>query len=461
MAAVTTSEIYGELQRIYMTAEAESTLEDVAVLGRLMAVIGVPIDSIVEIHGNIVAEFLGTRRSAALVRQIGAASTCLTELMVSWQIASENLTGPETSDMSFDGGIGRRPSFAQFLAGGVLKADTDEAALLRALGGGRDNLTLYRWIDDVMGHDRAEEVRQAVEQRRLIAIEFVVPETNAHYRIVVCTFREGRGIVGVRDVTTRFLAREAEFQHRKLESLGQLAGSMAHEFNNLLQPIVTLAQLTIEDHAGDPDLSADLKVILDCALRAAEIVRGAMLFVRGGGKPNLSRFSLYEAVVGELAGVRKTLPPGLTLVLQPDTGADDQVIGNRSELGEILRNLIGNAGDAVSGQGIITINLGECTLTGGEATRFQLPIGHYRRLAIIDQGVGIGKSQLDRIFEPFFTTKGIGRGTGLGLPIVRGIVRSWGGGIAVRSVSRLGSTFEIVLPPAGRAPIPGRSGEEY
>jgi len=430
-----------------MAAEAESILEDIADLGRLMAVTDVPIESIVEIHGNVLAEVLGLGRTDSWARQFGAASTCLSELIVSWRIASESLAKSAVAEVSGPIESARPASFVRFLADGLLVAGRDEAVLLRDLAGGENCATLAQWVDAMVGHDRAEVVRQAVEQRRIVALELSVQTTNIHYRVVVSPYREGGGVVGVRDVTSVVLAREADFQRRKLESLGQLAGGMAHEFNNLLQPIVSLAQLAIEDFAEDSRLSEDFAMILDCAGRAAEIIRDVMVFVRHSS-PDLVRISLNRAVGEELAVLRKIMPPDLTLNFQTGDGADGQVIGNRRELGQILQNLVANARDALGGQGVVTVDLGECTLAGADAVRFEVSAGRYRRLAVIDHGMGIRAAQLDRLFEPFYTTKGIGQGTGLGLSIVRSIVRSWSGGISVRSTPGLETSFEIVLPLA-------------
>jgi CheY-like chemotaxis protein len=122
------------------------------------------------------------------------------------------------------------------------------------------------------------------------------------------------------------------------------------------------------------------------------------------------------------------------------------VAGNSCELGQVLRNLVGNAIDAMSGAGTVTISVARVVLDEPQAQRLLMSPGPYVRLSVADDGRGIDPETAQRIFDPFFTTKAIGKGTGLGLAIVRGIVQSWGGTIVLRAGVVRGTVFDVLLP---------------
>jgi light-regulated signal transduction histidine kinase (bacteriophytochrome) len=253
-----------------------------------------------------------------------------------------------------------------------------------------------------------------------------------------------------------------DFQRRKFE----MAGRLAHELNSLLQPIVSMAQMALEDHRADAELTEEMTVILDSANRAAEIVRGTLLYVRPPRKER-RHVSLADVVAGELDLLRRTLPPGIRLHLHTDPSNGKCRIPP-VELGQIVRNLVANAVHALGGDGEVTVNVDEVHVTDAQAVLMQIPPVRYGRILVSDNGPGIAPALLDQIFEPFFTTKGIGQGTGLGLSIVQGLVRSRAGTINVRNRPEGGAVFEIMLPafdaPVGtagdrRADAPERRGD--
>ena len=222
----------------------------------------------------------------------------------------------------------------------------------------------------------------------------------------------------MRDVKHLVDARERAFQRRKLESVGQVASGLAHELNNLLQPILSMAQMAQEDHPGDAELSEAMAVILDSTKRASEIVHGMLLYVRRAPK-ELRNMWLAAAVQRDADALSRTIPPGIRLDLRADR-TDVRVAVHPDELAQIIKNSVDNAIHALRGRGEVKIHVDEIPIADAMAVRMQIQAGRYARLSISDNGQGIPPALLERVFEPFFTTKGIGQGTGLGLSIVQG-----------------------------------------
>jgi light-regulated signal transduction histidine kinase (bacteriophytochrome) len=236
------------------------------------------------------------------------------------------------------------------------------------------------------------------------------------------------------------------YRRSRLESIGQVASGLAHEVGSLLQPIVSMAQITQEDHQADSALVRTMEVILDSAKRASDIVQGMMLYVR---RPNneLSHLSLAKAVMAELAILRPALPSDAYIELCA-AEADVQVAIQPDQLRQIIKNLVDNAVYALAGHGKIVVTVGEFHISGTVVFNVHLPPGRYARMSIADDGPGIPTAILDRVFEPFFSTKDVGQGTGLGLSIVHGIVESCGGRITARNLAEGGAAFEVLLPSA-------------
>jgi two-component system, cell cycle sensor histidine kinase and response regulator CckA len=268
-------------------------------------------------------------------------------------------------------------------------------------------------------------------------------------------FEQGRlvGTQGVlRDVTERKRAEEAQeklrsqlIQAQRMESVGQLAGGVAHDFNNMLSVIMGNAEMALERAApGDPFYS-ELREIHRAAQRSAEITRQLLAFAR---KQTIlpSVLDLNETVEGMLKMLRRLIGEDIDLVWMPGNNLWPVKL-DPSQMDQVLANLCVNARDAVAGVGRVAIETG--TVVFGEAdypTEPGFVPGEYVWLAVGDDGCGMDGETLDRIFEPFFTTKEVGEGTGLGLPTVYGIVKQHEGFIDVRSEPGKGTTFKIHLP---------------
>ncbi|HKU60063.1 MAG TPA: PAS domain S-box protein [Gemmatimonadales bacterium] len=250
----------------------------------------------------------------------------------------------------------------------------------------------------------------------------------------------------LRDVTDRRTLEEQLRQAQKMEAVGQLAGGIAHDFNNLLTAIIGNGELLLREMEIEDSRRIDLLEINRAAHRAATLTRQLLAFSRKQIlQPRLLNLNqvvtelgtMLRRVIGEHVELRLDLDPGLGLVLA-DPGQMEQVI----------TNLAVNGRDAMPSGGCLTIRT--LTLDGSHVPRTGPEegelLGPYVALSVSDDGIGMDDRTRARLFEPFFTTKELGRGTGLGLATVYGIVRQSGGHIRVHTRVNEGSTFTVYLP---------------
>jgi len=248
------------------------------------------------------------------------------------------------------------------------------------------------------------------------------------------------------DVTERRALEEQLRQAQKIEAVGQLAGGMAHEFNNYLGIVLGYSELLLEEAGTTEGLRRNVAEIKAATQRTASLTRQLLA---------LSRRQVLEpkvldvnAVVWETHKLLRRLIPGnidLVPVLEPNL---QQVKVDPAQIQQILINLVVNARDAMPQGGKVVIETANVELDEEYAGRhIEVRPGRYVMMAVSDNGSGIDEQTQARIFEPFFTTKQKGKGTGLGLSTVYGIVRQSGGHITVESALREGSRFRIYLPP--------------
>jgi PAS domain S-box-containing protein len=242
----------------------------------------------------------------------------------------------------------------------------------------------------------------------------------------------------------RKLEREL-YQAQKMESVGRLAGGVAHDFNNMLGVILGHAELALVEIDSANPVYNSLHEILNAANRSANLIRQLLAFAR---KQTISPrvINLNETVENMLKMVRRLIGEDIELVWSP--GADLWPVKvDPAQIDQIVANLSINARDAIAGVGRVAIETRNVTLD--EAYCLEHPgalPGEYVQLAVNDDGCGMEKEVQDKLFEPFFTTKEVGKGTGLGLATVYGIVKQHNGLIYVRSEPGRGSTFRICLP---------------
>jgi PAS domain S-box-containing protein len=256
-----------------------------------------------------------------------------------------------------------------------------------------------------------------------------------------------RGMRAVaRDINERRRAEQALLQAQKMEAVGRLAGGIAHDFNNLLTAIRGNAELLLHRLGDDPEIAAEIEEIVHASDRAATMTRQLLAFSRKHTVAPV-RLNLNDLAESVARLSRRLLGPEVVLEIQPAAGLM-AVMADATQLEQLLLNLILNARDALPDGGHIVVRTANRQLPDGapESVRANLQKGPYVLLQVIDNGIGMDRATQARIFEPFFTTKEPGRGTGLGLATVYGIVRQMGGAITVVSERNQGATFSVYLP---------------
>jgi PAS domain S-box-containing protein len=316
---------------------------------------------------------------------------------------------------------------------------------------------------------RAIATGRALESR-IIGVDR--PTTGDRVWILISAFPEfdsesrlHQVVVTFVDITERKLA-EAEqeklrgqlMQAQKMESVGQLAGGVAHDFNNMLHAILGYTELVASQLDPAHPLHTELGEIKNAAGRAAELTRQLLAFARK--QTSMPRPLDLNTVVNEtLAMLRRLVGETIHLLWKPGPGLWT-VLADPTQVGMVLTNLCVNARDAIGGEGHITVETRNARLD--DAHPASRP-GEYVVLAVADDGCGMTREVLDRVFDPFFTTKEVGKGTGLGLASVHGIAEQNGGFVQVASEPGKGTVFEIFLPRhhagdgepgSGPAPVP-------
>lgn len=266
---------------------------------------------------------------------------------------------------------------------------------------------------------------------------------------------EGIGIVGtVRDVSERkraenetALLQQQLFESQKLQAIDTLAGGVAHEFNNLLVPILGLAQVAVNNVPADSAASRDLQKIIEAATAAKSLVSRLLLLSRKEDIV-LGPLDISTTVTNAVDLMRSILPASITITEDIQT-ITKPVDSDAAFIHQVIMNLGSNAVHAIgSTTGKLHFSLREVSLPSDEfAMPAELEPGSYVQLVVIDTGCGMDDAVRARIFEPFYTTKEVGVGTGLGLAVIhRMIEKTHGGAITVDSEPGLGTTFTIYLP---------------
>ncbi len=313
-------------------------------------------------------------------------------------------------------------------------------------------------IVDPRDQDRVwEEVQAAVAEDRPFQVQYRIRTASGEVRWVweqgLCVERgaTGEALEGyITDVTARIQAEQEArqmqaqlLQAQKLEAIGTLAGGIAHDFNNLLTAIEGFTSLARERARHDEELTADLVQVEEAVERATSLTRQLLLF---GRKQALqpTAVSVNEVIEELLAILGRLIGEDISLQteLEPQLWT---IEADRGSLEQVIINLAVNARDAMPCGGTLLLR----TQNAGPG-ELDLPAGHepgeYVVVSVSDTGQGVAPEHLDHLFDPFFTTKEVGKGTGIGLSVVYGILRQHGGWVEVDSASGEGATFRLILP---------------
>jgi PAS domain S-box-containing protein len=285
--------------------------------------------------------------------------------------------------------------------------------------------------------------------------------TLREFETRISPIRDGSGeivnFVSVnRDVTHEVALESQLLQAQKMEAIGTLAGGIAHDFNNILTAIIGYTELSMSVIPKDASIRKHLTAVLDAGLRAKDLVSQILAFSRqSDSSRTLVRVSSMVKEVLKL--IRATLPASIEL-RQEIQSDEAEICADPTQIHQVLMNLCTNAADAMMEKGgTLGVRLVEVELEPEMVERYlDLNRGPYLRLTVTDTGQGIDPEVMERIFDPFFTTKGPGKGTGMGLAVVHGIVKSHGGFITVHSELGKGTTFDAYFPliMSGNAPAP-------
>lgn len=290
----------------------------------------------------------------------------------------------------------------------------------------------------------------------LITLPVERPELEARIEILLRTRRQSVELQQRSDELAALTA--ALVQRQKLESIGVLAGGMAHDFNNIFQAVLGRVELAL--HHLDPDHPAarHIGTVIPSVERAAGLTRQLMAYA-GLGKYLVQAEDLDQIVRDTEALARAALPARARLEFSLPARLP-AILADRSQVQQVLMNLVVNAGEALSdGQGSVSISLGKKSVAPGEKAGYvpgaEPAAGDYVYLQVADSGTGMDAETLARACEPFFSTRFAGRG--LGLPAVLGIMRSHGGGLSLKSENGTGTTVTALWPLAASSPstLPG------
>lgn len=237
-------------------------------------------------------------------------------------------------------------------------------------------------------------------------------------------------------------------QTQKMEAIGTLAGGIAHDFNNILAAIMGYSEMALMDIAEENPARDNIKQALHAALRARDLIKQILAFSRQtGNEPKALQF--HQVVNEALKLIRASLPATVT-IRQSIANQTDYVLADPIQMHQVIMNLCTNAHHAMADTGgELALTLDRVELGSEMASKFpSLQSGSYLRLTVSDTGHGMDAKTIERIFDPYFTTKARGKGTGLGLAVVHGIIKNHGGAVVVKSEIGKGTTFEVLLPRA-------------
>lgn len=317
--------------------------------------------------------------------------------------------------------------------------------------------SVIEWTADYEKEINSEAVRQCMKNGflRNLEIDYTDSNGNAIPVEINATVIDKDGVPQIltlcRDITER---RQAEIEKKKLEdklahsqkmeAIGTLAGGIAHDFNNILTPLLGYAELALNNAGIGTKMKKHLNEVLRAGNRARDLVMQILAFSRYS-EHELKPIQVKNIVNEVLKLIRASLPS--TIEIQQRISSESIIMADPVQIHQILMNLSTNAYHAMKKGGILEISLADIELEADFLKEHQeLNPGPYIKITVSDTGHGMTPEIIERIFDPYFTTKAMGEGTGLGLAVVHGIVKSYKGAVTVQSEPGKGSAFNIFLP---------------
>ena len=314
------------------------------------------------------------------------------------------------------------------------------------------------FLDDRDRRRFMETLHQVIEEGAAASLECQGRKRQGQRSILLWTltalYADSGEVIGVvavgQDITARRRNEEHVAQAQKLETIGQLAGGIAHHFNNLLTIVMGNAELMQRSLPRESDCYHMAEQVVNAAQRAGDLTSQLLAFARKG-RFKVVPVDLHDLIQRSVDLLDVTIDKRIEIRL--DLQASDFMSrGDPAQLENVLLNLALNACDAMPQGGLIEISTRNASFGADDARPESLDAGHYIAIAIRDTGIGMSQETQAHIFEPFFTTKEVGKGAGLGLASVYGCVSNHGGAVTVRSAEGEGTTFEIYLPAERQEP---------
>jgi two-component system cell cycle sensor histidine kinase/response regulator CckA len=298
----------------------------------------------------------------------------------------------------------------------------------------------------VSTHAQLGEMEGCTAGGRLLAVEVSVSCERHPQGNITTVF--ARDLTARKKIETQRNVLETQLREsQKMQAIGTMAGGIAHDFNNILGAILGNVDLARQDAGTDSPALISLAEIEKAGRRARDLVRQILTFSRNES-PKRSPIHLADVVQETARLLRVALPPTVELIVKIDPNTPP-VLADETQVEQALLNLCTNAIQAIGTQrGMVSIELGSGLPDAGEVERRDSAREQHVTLVVRDNGGGIDPETLQRVFEPFFTTKPLGQGTGLGLAVVHGVMRSHLGTVGVRSAPGQGSVFTLYFPPA-------------
>jgi PAS domain S-box-containing protein len=329
------------------------------------------------------------------------------------------------------------------------------SATERITGHSREKLIGTDFTDYCTDSERAKVGYLLVFQNEAVKdYELEILHRDGHttpvlYNASVYREKDGKAVgvfAAARDITQRRKLEDRLRQSQKMEAIGTLAGGIAHDFNNMLAAIIGFTEMALEDVPDRPDVERSLQNVSRAAMRARDLVKQILAFSRKTSHER-NPLSLLPLVKETIQLLRASIPTTIEIKFTA-TATSDTILAAPAEIQQILMNLATNASLAMQEKGgTMEVSLTDIDFEP-DSPVFGADVspGEYVQLMVKDTGIGMGPDVMKRVFDPFFTTREVGKGTGMGLAVVYGIVKDLQGAVTVESELGVGSTFSVLLP---------------